>query len=153
MMGEILSRSGLKIYQEANMPDGGRIILANPAYGWVDRTVDATNHNVFRIDRDGNIVWQVHRDDGPFINWQVRNKHAKEDDPNSQGFVDYFRSMSHRFFELRPLPCKEYFNPDIEEIPFDTYAPGRLLSIATNRWVYELNPETGVATRTEYPVR
>lgn len=153
MMGEILNRSGIEVCWEVNMPDGGRIVVANPPYGWVGQSVDSKNRNVFRVDRDGNIVWQVQRDDGPFINWEVRNKHAKEDDPHSQGFVDFFRDLSDRFFEERPLPYTEYFNPASETIFFDDYAPGRLLWIATDRWVYQLDPETGIATYTGHPVR
>ncbi len=152
-MGEILNRSGIEVCWEMAMPDGGRIVVANPPFGWVGRSVESKNRNVFRVDRDGNIVWQVRRDDSRYANWESRNRHAKEDDPNSQGYVDFFRNMSEKFFERRPLPYTEYFNPTSETIYFDSYVPGRLLWIATDWWVYDLDPETGVATCNGHQVK
>ncbi len=153
MMGEILHRSGLEIYLEAIMPDGERIILAEPRCGWLGQSVESMNRNVFRIDRDGNIVWQVHREDSQYVNWESRNRHAKEDNPNSQGYIDFFRNMSGQFFERRPLPYTASFNPTSETIFFDDYAPGRLLWLATDWWVYDLDPETGIATCTGLPFK
>ncbi len=107
-----------------------------------------TNHNIFRLDSNNKIIWQVRRVEEKYVNWESRNKHAKEDDPTCEGYLDSFIRMGDKFFERRPLPYKGPFHPTFAEVTFDTYKPGRLLGTATNRWGYDINPETGVATCT-----
>lgn len=153
MNGEILEHSDLKIYQDIGMPDGGRIVLANPAHGWIDRSTDAANHNVFRVDRQGNIVWQVRRDERGFINWDVRNRHAKEDDPQSEGYMDTFAGIGKQFFRRHPTGDQRPYHPKFFYERFDTYVPGSLLALHTFEFEYDLDPETGIATCTGMPVK
>ncbi len=135
-----------RLFDSAPMLDGGRIILLyrwdkdDTNLSWYDRS-----HNVFRIDKNKQIIWQIERDEKGCVDWKAANKMAKEDDPNSEGYEDPFLGMSLKFFEERPLPYKEIFNPQIEEVYFDAYAPGRQLWLATGWWRYHLNPETGIA--------
>ena len=154
MMGEIISAINIKIYQDISMPDGGRIILGNPGYGWLDVDLNASNHNVFRLDAHNQVIWQVTREETGYVNWESRHRHAKEDDPNCEGYYDPFTDMGNKFFKRRAIPEKPSSysrlecNPTVEKIVFDTYAPGLLLGLRTHWWAYDLDPETGVATCT-----
>ena len=154
MMGEIISAINIKIYQDISMPDGGRIILGNPGYGWLDVDLNASNHNVFRLDAHNQVIWQVTREETGYVNWESRHRHAKEDDPTCEGYSDPFTDMGNKFFKRRAIPEKPSSysrlecNPTVEKIVFDTYAPGLLLGLRTRRWAYDLDPETGVATCT-----
>ena len=155
MNGEIISEIDVKIYQDIAMPDGGRIILGNPGYGWLDVDLNASNHNVFRLDAHNQVIWQVQRVETiGQMNWEVANRQAKEADPNCEGYYDPFTHMGTAFFERRPLPDRPSSysrlecNPKFEEIGFDNYAPGRLLWLTTRSWFYDLDPATGIATCT-----
>lgn len=128
------------------MPNGDRIIVL---YRWDDSDPDlplqVENHNVFRIDCNGNIIWQVRRDEEEFVSWAMRNQQAKTDDPTSEGYRDPFRNLSENFFERTPMPDKGVFHEKFKTVYFNQYAPGRLLSISTRWWGYDLDPQTGVA--------
>lgn len=153
MMHEILPAADLKIYQEIDMPDGGRIVLANPAFGWIDKSVDAANHNVFRIDPAGRVVWQVRREEAGFVNWASRNQHAKEADPACDGYRDEFASMGTQFFIRHPTNDPRPFQPKFRYELFDSYAPGRILGLSTYEFEYDLDPASGIATCTGMPVK
>lgn len=88
-----------------------------------------------------------------YVNWESRNRHAKEDDPTAEGYFDPIIDMGRLFFERRPLPYKGPFHPKYEDVYFDTYAAGRLLGCRTNWWAYHLDPETGIATCTGAQVK
>ncbi len=148
MSFDVILELGINIYSQISMPDGGRIILANPGYGWMQKNTYAINHNIFRIDIDENIVWQIERFEDHYVNWESRKKHANEDDPECDGYLDPFIRMGDKFFERRPLPYKGPFHPTFEIVAFDNYKPGRLLGAATYRWGYDIDPETGIATCT-----
>ncbi len=143
-----------RMFDSAVMPNGDRIIAL---YRWDDADLDLPleieNHNVFRIDRNNNVVWRVRRDEEKFVNWDSRNKHAKEDNPDCEGYSDPFRNLSEKFFVRTRLPDRGFFHEDFKTTYFDEYAPGRLLSLTTKWWAYDLDPETGVATCTGMQVK
>jgi len=136
-----------RLFDSVPMPDGGKIILlirwnnSDP-----DLPLQITNHNVFRLDSQNNVIWQVRREENGFVNWEYRNIHAKEDDPLSEGYADPFFAMSEKFFEKEEILNKGPFHPKFKKVNFDDYKPGRLLWLVTATWAYDLNPETGVAT-------
>ena len=155
MNGEIISEIDVKIYQDIAMPDGGRIILGNPGYGWLDVDLNASNHNVFRLDAHNQVIWQVQRVETiGQMNWEVANRQAKEADPNCEGYFDPFTDMGNKFFERYAIPIKPSSysrlecNPTVGKKYFGTYVPGSLLGLHTHRWAYDLDPETGIATCT-----
>lgn len=147
MRGESFPALNIKIYQEIPMPDGSRIVLADPIeQRWHDLYL--ANHDVFRIDRNGQVVWQVRREESKFVNWESRNRHAKEADPNCEGYLDPFTGMGRKYFERKRNLAPKPFHPSTERVAFDEYAPGRLLWLMTQWWAYDLDPETGIATCT-----
>ena len=153
MIGEIIDHLGIQIYHEIGMPDGSVIVHADPKEDhW--RSVELANHNVFRLDAHNQVIWQVTREETGYVNWESRHRHAKENDPNCEGYYDPFTHLGTAFFERHPLPEKPSSysrlecNPTFEEIGFDTYAPGRLLWLTTRSWVYDIDTATGIATCT-----
>ena len=154
MKGEVLADLNFLIWHEIAMPDGGRIVDAWPIDQKHWPSLDLANHNVFRLDVDNQVIWQVTREEAGYVNWESCHRHAKEKDPNCEGFYDPFTDMGNKFFKRRAIPEKPSSysrlecNPTVEKIVFDTYAPGLLLGFRTRRWAYDLDPETGVATCT-----
>ncbi len=136
-----------RMLDQIGMPDGGRIIrLRHWDKNDPDLPLHTENHNIFRLDSENKILWQITRVEDRYVNWEARNKHAKEDDPSCEGYLDPFLSMGSQFFERRPLPYKGPYHPTFEIVLFDEYKPGRLLGARTNWWGYDIDPETGVAT-------
>lgn len=142
------------LFYSVPMPDEGRVITLykwdsdDPALSLYDM-----NHNVFRLGKNNEIIWQVHRDERGCVNWESCNKHAKLENPESEGCKDPFYGMSDKFFEERPQLNKKILAPDVEQVWFDTYAPGRLLYLETGWYGYHLDPETGIAVCTGRQVR
>ncbi len=138
-----------RMFDQIDMPDGGRIICL---FRWDSNDpnlpLHTENHNIFRLDSENKILWQIARVEDRYVNWESRNRNAKERDPSCEGYSDPFLSMGSQFFERRPLPYKGPYHPTFEIILFDDYKPGRLLGARTNRWGYDIDPETGVATCT-----
>ena len=136
------------------LPDGGQIICLYCKDGTEpDLSLHDTNHNVFRLDANDQVVWQVRRVEEGYVNWEVRHRHAKEKDPTCEGYFDPFNTMSTRFFEYRSVPGIGSAPAKQEEVYFDEYAPGRLLWLITHRWAYDIDPETGIATCTGEQVK
>jgi hypothetical protein len=143
-----------RLFREILMPDGGKIILL---IHWDDADPDlpfqVKNHNVFRVDSNGDIIWQVERKESDFVNWESRNSHAKKEDPCSEGYIDSFIAMSENFFERRQIELNQKCYPKFEEFQFSEYKPGRLLWLTTRWWAYDLDPESGIATCTGEQIR
>ena len=72
-----------RMFDEIKLPDGGRIVRL---YKWDENDPELPlmieNHNIFRLGLNNKIVWQVKRQEDGYVNWESRNKHAKEDNPN-----------------------------------------------------------------------
>ena len=154
MKGEILADLNFLIWHEIAMPDGGRIVDAWPIDQEHWPSLELANHNVFRLDAHNQVIWQVRREETGYVNWEARHRHAKEDDPNCEGYFDPFTDMGNKFFERYAIPIKPSSysrlecNPTVGKKYFDTYVPGSLLGLRTHWWAYDLDPETGIATCT-----
>ncbi|HRK57438.1 MAG TPA: hypothetical protein PLQ67_07950, partial [Burkholderiaceae bacterium] len=131
-----------------------RVVRINPGYGVADTSLELANHNVFRLNANNEVVWQVRRDDRGHMNWEYLNQEAKEKDPNSEGYMDPFTRMSTGFFERHevvdpdPFICKR-----MEKTYYPDWAPDRLVWLSTRWWGYDLDPETGIATCTGEQVK
>jgi hypothetical protein len=82
-------------FQTIQLPDAQRIIRLQNVYGSGDAwpSLALANHNVFRLDRDSNVVWQVQRDERGHVDWEVRNMHATAQNPTAEGYMDPFSSL------------------------------------------------------------
>ena len=105
MKWEFIKQLNLQVAHEIAMPDSGRIIRAAIWTG-ATKSLQTANHNVFRLDAHNQIIWQVQREETGYVNWEARNRHAKEDDPNCEGYYDPFTHLGTAFFERHPLPDK-----------------------------------------------
>ncbi len=147
MIDESVQYLDISIFKKIAMLDGGFIALVDPlGDDW--STLYMGNHNIFRFDSKFRAIWQVSRVEDGYDNWESRHRHARERDPTCEGYLDRFMDIGNQFFEQRRLPYRGPFHPTFEIIPFDEYLPGRLLGARTNRWGYDIDPETGVATCT-----
>ncbi len=153
MIGEKFPRLSIEVWREITMPDGGSIVLADPI-GDKWQSVNLENNNVFRFDRNKNLIWQVSRNENGFINWNARNKSPIVVNPIFiNGYRDPFANIGKQFFVRRPVDeSRPYFEKFTFEL-FETYAPGRILGLSTYEFEYDLNPETGVATCTGRQVK
>jgi hypothetical protein len=147
MKGEIVN--GLYTMNEVLLPDGGKIIRADSGAPppWYEKgNLHFRNHNIFRLDANNQVVWQVQRVETlGQLNWEVANRMAKEEDPTCEGYMDPFINMGEQYHETRFTRAR-YGNQ--ETLYFDSYAPGRLLGLRTHWWAYNLDPQTGIATCT-----
>jgi hypothetical protein len=78
--------NGLAFTQHIEMPDGGRIIVAD--WGkqpeWSGHTqLHFWNHSLFRLDKSGGVVWQVKRDEGDELQWASSREKAESDNVGS----------------------------------------------------------------------
>ncbi|MDP2066527.1 MAG: hypothetical protein U1E02_09100 [Hydrogenophaga sp.] len=136
MKGEIIHGQRAVIYQEIPLPNGDRIVFADPE-GDQWASLDLANHNVFRLDADNQVVWQVRRVETlGQLNWEVANRQAKEADPASEGYYDPFWNMGMKESEAASAE------------PRGQYRPGCIIYLTTRWWSYRLDADTGIATCT-----
>ena len=140
MKGEVLADLQVQIYRETVLPELGRIVLVEPLEDqWPSITL--ANHNVFRLDAAGKVVWQVRRDERGHVNWEVRHAHATKENPDAEGYFDPFQHLS--LDETRAQ----------SPAPQGAYRPGCVIYLLTRWWAYVLDVETGVATCTGEQVK
>lgn len=103
MIGEEIADLSLKVVREMRLRDGERIVLAGPIdYKW--RHMSSINHNVFRLDMSGNIIWQVRRKEILFADWGKPDKTPVIIDPAfATEDCDSFASMGTHFSCDAPL--------------------------------------------------
>lgn len=150
MKGEIIPHINAQIYKEVNMPGGDRIIFVEPILDYWP-SVDLANHNVFLLDQDNKVVWQVRREDKGYVNFEFLYARIKRPDLKKEEFFDPFTWMSLHFAEQIAPPqidAEGKLLCPLEYNYFDDYIPGRLILLTTRCWGYELDPETGIATCT-----
>jgi len=123
-------------FQSIGMLGGQKIIRLQNVYGMGDQwpSLEIANHNVFRLDAAGNVVWQVQRVELPQrASWDVLHRMARERDPSVEGYYDQFWDMH----------LDEHLAQDPE--PHGVYRPGCKISLRTERVWFDLDVETGIA--------
>jgi hypothetical protein len=141
----------MDIVQSIEMPLGHRIIYINPGYGGVENDLNLANHNIFRLDADNQVVWQVVRDEASNApSEEVRLERERMVKEEWMPFI----SMGVKFFE--------YIDPNVpfgssldsrKTRVYDTYHPGCRLAmrsqagavLSSYQLLYELDPQTGIA--------
>jgi len=128
-----------RMFHAVSLPDRGRIIQL---YRWDESDRDlplaTANHNVFRLDAAGKVVWQVRRDDKGHMNWDYLNREARAEDPGCEGYFDPFN-------QLYLLDCSA---PEAAEGESCFWQPGCRVYLNTRWWAYLLDIDTGIATCT-----
>lgn len=120
-------------FDEVKLPDGGRVILL---YRWDENDPDLSlhdsNHNIFRLDKDGKVVWQVVRDEQGKLIWEEVFRQAEK--YNEPGRACY--------------PLGELWLEDESGRRFrdEAWRPGlKLISLGSGAHTYEIDVESGVA--------
>lgn len=128
-------------FRQLNMPDGGRVICFYyvPWDSPHKTGVEDGNRNVFRVDKSGQVLWQITRIDHPEVNWEAKHKHAR--DEGLPGCIEPFME-----FVLRLPNGMRY--PEGDPVDSIDWVPGcrvDLVSLGIGTQWFELNVETGVA--------
>lgn len=121
------------------MPDGGQVCLASFGPDW---PLFEGNHNIFRLGKDGNVIWRVKRDEGQEVVWAASREKAEADNSDSVWTNSPFTSIRLLFADgstnLNPVT---YGYPDA-----DTWVEGASVQCVTyDSRKYDLDIETGVA--------
>ena len=125
------------------LPSGDKIIcLFCQDGGEPDLSIYDGNHNVFRLDKNNKIVWQITRIDNPSINWELKHQCAREEgqpgciEPFIRFYVTYSDGMS-------KTDLQTGIAPDVIDWQPGCKVEMSNLGIGT-RW-YALDIDTGVA--------
>ena len=141
----------LGIVQEILLEGGSIVFLASGLSSGEEMSLYDANHNIFRLDKDNNVVWQVKRDDRGRINWDYLMKEVAKGD---KGDPEIIRRARKPFTYLSPTFVRMgRFNDsnDIEIPPLlendesPIWQPGFVIIASAGGEHYELDVETGQA--------
>ena len=117
-------------FYQVNLPDEERIICLYCKDGTEpDLLLYDSNHNIFRLDKTGKIIWQVQRDEQGKVNWEAA--HEIERARGKDG-------------ERRPFGELHVMTDQGESTHSKTWLPGLVLRALSNG-IYEVDIETGIA--------
>lgn len=144
MIGEIVRSLNIQIANEVPMGSGERIVRA----AWATlatRHLPLANLNVFRLGSRGEVIWQVQRVQRPGArSWEWKHAWAKEQYANGDRDHPYSPEGFYDPFVFLGMDESGALQPE----PRGVFRPGCRLSIYTDVWRYDLDPETGIATCT-----
>ncbi|NOT15282.1 MAG: hypothetical protein HOP21_06825 [Methylotenera sp.] len=138
-------------FREFLLQNGDKIICT---YSWdgsePKESIHDALHNIFRLDKDGNVVWQVKRDEQTKLypkDWQKRSERSnkifegKHQGPFARLSTNFIKRGTYNEFEETPAKYRS-----------DTWKPDYvLLAWVYGRGVYELDIETGIAKNVTQP--
>lgn len=137
------------------LPGGDRIVLT---FCWdgrePPRSTDESNHNVYRLNPAGEVVWQVQRDDRPFPSEVRENRVRPVNAPGFDGAREPFMLIQLEHPDGRRVASDR----DGEGTGIERWDTGYIIwLVAPPRQQYVLDPETGMAQNvtpshpSEYP--
>jgi len=127
------------------LPSGDRIIVT---FSWdgtePKRSLDDANYNVYRLNPEGEVVWQVRRDDSvlPPDIWETRHRIAR-----SHG-LDGYRVPFLGFVLEYPDGSRKRSDPYGDGKDILVWEPGCIIWLLGYGNEYILDPETGIAKNT-----
>lgn len=127
-------------WKEVVLPHSDRIIAASEYQNGNPLSLHDINHNIFRLDAKGNVVWQIKRDEQGKLNWEAMNKHAIED-----GF-DGARWPFENLLVVHPDGTRIRDPKTGLDLKTDYWQPGcKIYSGSAQGQTYEIDIEQGVA--------
>lgn len=144
MTAEVIQSLNIQVGDEIKLLGGHRLVRA-ATWTLATKELELANHNVFRLNAQNEVVWQVKRVELPSTtSWEVMHELARkwhaEGAPDGaytpMGYLDPFTSLG----------MDE--SGAIEAQPQGVWRPGCVVYLLTRSWSYVLDPETGVATCT-----
>ena len=146
-----LNNKQIQVWKKILLPGGEVIALANTYADGSYLSLHDINHNIFRLNARGEVVWQVRRDDSnhPPDWWDNLNKHARERGLDGAREPFMYMTVEH---------ADGYVDRNTDNrMPKDiqTWVPNSKIVLEGSAYqVYELDPDTGIATNvTKWPVR
>jgi len=138
-------------YEEVYLSDGNRIIYT---YSWdgsePKESIHDALHNIFRLDKDGNVVWQVKRDEQTKLYPKDWQKHSERS--NKIFEMKHQRSFARLSTKFVKRGIFNEFEPTLEKYESPVWEPGYIiLAWVYGRGVYELDIETGIAKNITQP--
>ena len=135
---------------EINLSDGEKIICYYFRSDKKNVSLHDCSHNIFRLDKDGNVVWQVKREELHPEWWAMAHRKA------ARGNEDMQRKIRDPFARLSTCYFKRGIYNEFEETPAkyrsDTWqADYVLLAWVYGRGVYELDIDKGIAKEVTQP--
>ena len=139
------------IWKVLRLPCGNKIVLSAQYVDGTDLSLYDINHNVFRLNPAGEVVWQVRRDDSnhPPDWWDILHHYARQE--GLDGAREPFTYIQIEYPDGRRLSSDR--NGDGTNIA--VWSPGSTLWLSGSAYQdYILDPETGIAKNvTKWPVR
>lgn len=140
-----------KVWQKVGLPNGDSVVLSNGYRNGELWTLLDANHNVYRLNSQGEVVWQVQRDDSNHSPdwWDRMHRSARED--GHDGAREPFTEI-----QLNYADGTNNFDPVTHRIRNPSeWRPGcKILLVGSAYQQYVLDPETGIAKNvTDWPVR
>ena len=126
------------------MPNGDQIICLFCKDGSEpDLSVHDGNHNVFRLDKNGKVIWQITRIDYPDTNWESKHQRARE--KGEPGCIEPFIRFYVTYADgTTKTDLETGMAPDVIE-----WLPGCKVKMSNlgygTQW-FTLDVDTGVAT-------
>ena len=133
------------------LPEDNKIILASEYENGDALSLHDINHNIFRLDASGNVVWQVQRDDRGRINWDyIMGEVAK----GEKGNPETIRHARKPFTSLSPFFIRHGKYQDSGDNPPPllecdkslVWSADFVLIAGAGGECYELDVESGQAT-------
>lgn len=122
------------------LPDQGHIGITHRDAEWQSLSVDEQNHNIFRLDAQGQVMWQIQRDELGKRDWAQMKKYDEEHGfpPRREPFIQL--SLAY------PDGSNNHKKQDGSPPAVATWTEGcRVIASALDGWAYELDIETGIA--------
>jgi hypothetical protein len=114
------------------MPNNERVVIAFGYQEGETLSLYDSNHNIFRLDGEGKVIWQVRRDDRGKLNLEEWNQRA------SRGEVEEWREPFMGFALIHP-------DGRVESADSMTWKPGCVVKVSSiNGQDYELDVDTGI---------
>jgi hypothetical protein len=133
------------------LPNGERIILANKYSDGEYLSLYDANHNVFRLNPQGEVVWQVRRDDSnhPADWWDILHQDAR-----NQGYDGAREPFTYIQLEYADGTTSWDDQTLQWRDPCEWKPACKIWLVGSAYQQYILDPETGIAKNvTDWPVR
>lgn len=134
--------NSLKVWKSIQLPDAHLVVLVSTYASGEPLSPEDINHNIFRLNAKGEIIWQVKRDDSVRRPdwWEVLHQQARE--RGEDGAREPFMNMVMTYPDGSSNCSPQDGNPPDEAI----WTPDCTIWLNGSAYQqYILDPETGIA--------
>jgi hypothetical protein len=139
-----MKRPDGKIWRGIYLPDGGQICCVSSGK---EQSIFENNHSVYRLDKNGEVIWQIKRNEGEWVLYEKsRKKNEARNAPDEFGrwqsspFMELWLQYADGSTNANPMPCDHTFPH------FAIWVEGAKIMAGTlDSHNYEIDIETGIA--------